>query len=126
MIVHGIVLAIAGPFFLVVGIILLEPLAIAFGAVASACAAWIIADEARWWREVLGQEPRARRRQPRRWPLVLLGGLVALSAVVVLAKAQQGLLRPGDVGLLVGWVVILAVVAWHTRTDRSGGTSPGQ
>ncbi len=124
MIVHGIVLALAGPFILVVGIILLEPLPIALGAAASACAAWIIADEARWWREVLGQEPRARRQQPRRWPLLLLGGFVALSAVVVLAKARQGLLRPGDVGLLVGWVAILAVVAWYTRADRPGG-SPG-
>ena len=52
MIVHGVVLAIAGPFILVVGIILLEPLPIALGAVASVCAAWIIGNEARWWREL--------------------------------------------------------------------------
>ncbi|MBW3641961.1 MAG: hypothetical protein KY447_03505 [Actinobacteria bacterium] len=55
---------------------------------------------------------------------MLLGGFVALSAGVVLAKAQQGLLRPGDVGLLVGWVAILSVVAWHTRADRPGGSPP--
>lgn len=124
MIVHGIVLAIAGPFILVLGIILLEPLPVALGAMASACAAWIIGDEARWWRELLGQEPRARREQRRRWPLVVLGGFVALSAVVVLAKARQGLLRPGDVALLVGWVAILSVVGWHTRADRPRGSPP--
>jgi hypothetical protein len=57
MIVHGIILAVAGPVILVVGIILLEPLAIALGAVASGCAAWIIRDEAKWWQEVLGKGP---------------------------------------------------------------------
>ena len=120
---HGIVLAIAGPFILVVGIILLEPLPIALGAVASACAAWIIGDEARWWRELLGQEP-GRGGGPRRWLLVVLGGFVALSAVVVLAKAQQGSLRLGDVALLVGWVAILSVVGWHTRADRPRESPP--
>ncbi len=122
MIVHGIILAIAGPVILVVGIILLEPLAIALGAVASGCAAWIIRDEAKWWREVLGKELPPQR--PRRWPLVLLGGFVALSAVVVMAKAYQGLLHPGDVGLLVGWVVALAVTAWHSHRTYQGGGSP--
>ncbi len=51
---------------------------------------------------------------------MLLGGLVALSVIVVAAKAYQGLLHPGDVGLLVGWVVILAVVGWRTRRAHGG------
>jgi hypothetical protein len=126
MIVHGIIFAVVGPFFVVTGIILPEPLVIAFGAVTSALAAWIIGDEAKWWRKSLGRSPPGRRRELNHWPLLLAAGLVALSVVVVVTKANQGLLRPGDVWLLGGWLVISTVLAaWHLRRFRRKEGSSG-
>ncbi|HEV2068730.1 MAG TPA: hypothetical protein VGR26_02930 [Acidimicrobiales bacterium] len=58
MIVYGVVLGAHRRLFLVTGIILVEPLVIAFGVVASAGApARFLCDEARWWRRVFGKEP---------------------------------------------------------------------
>lgn len=93
---------------------------------ACAGATWIIRDEARWWREVLDRQPSGRHREPSRWALLLLAGLVTLSAVVVVTKAYQGLLRPGDVWLLAGWVVVATVIGvWRLRRARRGPWSSG-